>query len=254
MGLGPCRRLRAWSVDAPWPGIDSGGHGRIVLEFDDTLFQIEISRIARFERPRFWVAGTRGSFVKEGLDPQENALRSGDIDTADEPPNQVGRLRVDAESEPGRVIETRDPHRPWTLGFILCEYRRRSGRKGAAGCYGRAGPRGGPHPGGRPRLDRRATDDRGSVGISLTWPRLGGIPDPITHEPPIATASDCRAVDHPVALFPDPKDMKGGGLGRDSSLAGDGRNGSDRSGLCEGRRVEKGVDFSPAVPSILVDD
>ena len=35
LGLGPCRRLSAWLTPAPWPGVDSGGHGRIVMEFDD---------------------------------------------------------------------------------------------------------------------------------------------------------------------------------------------------------------------------
>src|SRR5262249_52348021 len=34
LGLGPCRRLTCWITPAPWPGVDSGGHGRILLEFD----------------------------------------------------------------------------------------------------------------------------------------------------------------------------------------------------------------------------
>jgi scyllo-inositol 2-dehydrogenase (NADP+) len=108
LGLGPCRRLTAWVVPAPWPGVDSGGHGRIVLEFDEVLFEIETSRICRLDRPRWWVLGTDGGYVKYGIDPQEDALRAGDIDSAAEPPEHRGRLRWDAErgASPAGVAET----------------------------------------------------------------------------------------------------------------------------------------------------
>ena len=76
--------LTAWLTPAPWEGVDSGGHGRIVLEFDDVLFQVESSRICRLDRPRWWIIGTEGGFVKYGIDPQEDALRAGDIDRAAE--------------------------------------------------------------------------------------------------------------------------------------------------------------------------
>ena len=84
LGLGPCRRLTAWLIPAPWENVDSGGHGRIMLGFDDVLFQIESSRICRIDRPRWWIIGTEGGFVKYGIDPQEEALRAGDIDRAAE--------------------------------------------------------------------------------------------------------------------------------------------------------------------------
>jgi scyllo-inositol 2-dehydrogenase (NADP+) len=92
LGLGPCRRLTAWVMAAPWPGVDSGGHGRIVLEFADVLFQAETSRVCRLDRPRWWVLGTAGGFVKHGVDPQEDALRAGDLDAAAEPLGHRGRL------------------------------------------------------------------------------------------------------------------------------------------------------------------
>ena len=72
---GPAARLTAWLTPAPWEGVDSGGHGRIMLEFDDVLFQVESSRICRIDRPRWWIIGTEGGFVKYGIDPQEEALR-----------------------------------------------------------------------------------------------------------------------------------------------------------------------------------
>lgn len=102
LGLGPCRRLAAWITPAPWPGVDSGGHGRIVLEFDDVLFQAETSRVCRLDRPRWWVVGTSGGFVKFGVDPQEDALRAGDIDRAEEPAGHIGLVRREID---GNVVE-----------------------------------------------------------------------------------------------------------------------------------------------------
>jgi scyllo-inositol 2-dehydrogenase (NADP+) len=93
LGLGPCRRLTSWLIEAPWEGVDTGGHGRIVLEFDSVQFHIESSRICTLERPRWWIMGTRGGFVKRGIDPQEDALRAGDIDKASEPLEHQGVLR-----------------------------------------------------------------------------------------------------------------------------------------------------------------
>ena len=75
---------------APWPGVDSGGHGRIVLEFDGATFQVETSRVCRLDRPRWWVVGTEGGLSKFGIDPQEDALRAGNLDAAEEPGPEAG--------------------------------------------------------------------------------------------------------------------------------------------------------------------
>ncbi len=105
LGLGPCQRLTAWLTPAPWEGVDTGGHGRIVLEFEDVLFQVETSRICRIDRPRWWIVGTDGGFVKYGIDPQEEALRAGDIDQAAEPPDHQGILS--RAGVHGKTIESR---------------------------------------------------------------------------------------------------------------------------------------------------
>jgi scyllo-inositol 2-dehydrogenase (NADP+) len=105
LGLGPCRRVAAWLSPGPWEGVDSGGHGRIVLEFDDVLFQVETSRVCRIDRPRWWIVGTAGGFVKYGVDPQEEALRAGNIDRASEPPEHEGILRTAGDA--GEVVESR---------------------------------------------------------------------------------------------------------------------------------------------------
>lgn len=107
LGLGPCRRLSARITPSPWPGVDIGGHGVIVMEFDDFTFQIETSRISRIEKPRWYVVGTDGAFMKYGLDPQEGALRSGAINLARESDRAVGLLRrVDAN---GETVDARVP-------------------------------------------------------------------------------------------------------------------------------------------------
>ena len=104
LGLGPCRRLTAWLTPAPWPGVDTGGHGRIVMEFDGVLFQAETSRVSHAEKPRWWAIGTEGSFVKHGVDPQEAALRAGDLDLAAEPEANVGILRRADAGRAGNVV------------------------------------------------------------------------------------------------------------------------------------------------------
>jgi scyllo-inositol 2-dehydrogenase (NADP+) len=115
LGLGPCRRLTAWLLPAPWQGIDSGGHGRIVMEFESVssaageqvLFQVENSRVCRIDRPRWWIVGTGGSLVKHGVDPQEDALRAGNIDAAAEPNAHLATLRHGGEGSP--VLKTQYP-------------------------------------------------------------------------------------------------------------------------------------------------
>ena len=115
LGLGPCRRLSAWLVPAPWEGVNSGGHGRIVMEFgsdlfdssDQILFQVENSRVCRVERPRWTIVGTLGSFVKRGVDPQEDALRGGNIDAAFEPAEH--RAMITSDGEKNALVEAHFP-------------------------------------------------------------------------------------------------------------------------------------------------
>lgn len=111
LGYGPCRRVSAWITPAPWPGVDSGGHGRIVLEFDNLLYQVEMSRICRLDRPRWWVVGTEGGFTKFGIDPQEDALRAGDIDRATDPLESTALIRRDsAQGVVDTPVPTRKSH------------------------------------------------------------------------------------------------------------------------------------------------
>jgi scyllo-inositol 2-dehydrogenase (NADP+) len=105
--FGPCRRVTGWITPAPWSGIDSGGHGRIVMEFDDVIFQVENSRICHLERPRWSIIGTKGALVKFGVDPQEDALRAGSIDAATEPETHRARVVIEhAGTVSESIVET----------------------------------------------------------------------------------------------------------------------------------------------------
>lgn len=55
---------------------------------------VDLSSLAAVQKPRFYIRGTLGTFVKSGLDPQEKALMAGDIDSAVEPESQYGRLHT----------------------------------------------------------------------------------------------------------------------------------------------------------------
>ena len=63
----------------------------------------DFSSMAAISKPRFYVRGTKGTFSKYGLDPQEAAMSNGDIDGAVESPDTYG-VFSDGKSE--RTIPT----------------------------------------------------------------------------------------------------------------------------------------------------
>jgi len=60
----------------------------------------DFSSMAFADKPRFYVRGTAATFTKYGLDPQELAMRAGDIDAACEAPVRYGTLTDAAVSRP----------------------------------------------------------------------------------------------------------------------------------------------------------
>jgi len=90
----------------------------IALRYPELDVKLEAGMLARQGRPRFRLSGTLGSFVKYGLDPQEDALRSGLLPTGSlwgkEPEDRWGALdtcingkdaREKIETLPGRYCE-----------------------------------------------------------------------------------------------------------------------------------------------------
>ncbi len=77
-------------------GVDIGNYAKLILRFaDGTMAEINTGNLVRKSKPRWYVAGERGTLVKEGLDPQEPAMLAGNIDAAEE--NPFHRARVYTE-------------------------------------------------------------------------------------------------------------------------------------------------------------
>ena len=67
--------------------IDVESHALAVLHFANGVeARVETSSLASKAKPRWYVLGTEGALVKEGVDPQEKAMIAGDIDAAEEAP------------------------------------------------------------------------------------------------------------------------------------------------------------------------
>lgn len=78
-----------------FPQYDVESEGLIVLTFTDGRTAVmDVSCLATVSKPRFYVRGTQGTFIKYGLDPQEAAMMKGDIDAAVESPENYGRLKT----------------------------------------------------------------------------------------------------------------------------------------------------------------
>jgi scyllo-inositol 2-dehydrogenase (NADP+) len=87
---------------------DVDSHAMAVIAFEGgATAVVDAGGMHYVPKPRIQAFGREGSFVKHGLDPQEAAMRSGDIDSAVEPPENYGRLKTAAEDRsvptlPGR--------------------------------------------------------------------------------------------------------------------------------------------------------
>ena len=136
------------------PGARADDYFDLRLHYGDRVVRLSASMVAPAPRPRFQVHGTRASFVKEGLDPQQGQLKSGlrpgQPNYGDEPPEQHGLLseaggaQARVASERGRWEEAYyglakavsgggpppvDPEDGWT-GLRIIEAARRSAEAG----------------------------------------------------------------------------------------------------------------------------
>jgi len=75
------------------PETDTESEALVVVAFEGGRTGVcDFSSMAHISKPRFYVRGTHGTFRKFGLDPQEIAMRAGDIDAAREDPALYGML------------------------------------------------------------------------------------------------------------------------------------------------------------------
>ncbi len=85
------------SIQREWPGFDVESQSMLTLHFEDgAVGVVDTGCLTRWQKPRFHAAGTKGTFVKFGVDAQEEAMKAGDIDAAHEPEALFGRLLDDA--------------------------------------------------------------------------------------------------------------------------------------------------------------
>lgn len=63
-----------------WPGIDVETAGTAWIRFKNGVrYRIEVGSISMIGRPRWYVRGSKGALIIEGLDPQEAALKEGRV-------------------------------------------------------------------------------------------------------------------------------------------------------------------------------
>ena len=90
---------RGWDTDVE-------DHAHCIISFANGVeAHIDTSSLARIPQPRWYVLGTKGALVKEGVDPQEQAMIAGDIAAAREAPQHRARLSL-AEGESEQTLET----------------------------------------------------------------------------------------------------------------------------------------------------
>jgi len=89
---------RKWDID-----IES--HLNCIIRFKNGVsYGIELSNICRLKKPRWFVVGDQGALVKAGLDPQEDAMRRGEIETAKENPENRAKVVTEVNGEVKEII------------------------------------------------------------------------------------------------------------------------------------------------------
>ncbi|MBN1400800.1 MAG: Gfo/Idh/MocA family oxidoreductase [Anaerolineae bacterium] len=85
--------------------IDIGNYAKLLIRFaNGVLYQIEVSNLATVGKPRWYVLGDLGGLIKYGLDPQEAAMRAGDIDAAEEDPAQRAHVHTVARGQEEELV------------------------------------------------------------------------------------------------------------------------------------------------------
>ncbi len=92
------------SIQRKWPGFDVESQSMLTLHFEGGgVGIIDTGCMTSYQKPRFHIVATKATFVKFGVDPQEEAMKAGNIDAAREPAELYGKLYTD---EGERLIPT----------------------------------------------------------------------------------------------------------------------------------------------------
>ncbi len=90
--MGKPKRVMAWRNFRVWQ-LSVESFIRTTFDYGDgRIAVIEVNYLRRAEKPRWYVLGDKGGLVKFGLDPQEEALRQGDITKAHEKPEHRAKV------------------------------------------------------------------------------------------------------------------------------------------------------------------
>ncbi len=101
----PVERVYATFHSPPGWDRDIEAHAQATICFANGVeARVENSSLAKKVKPRWYVLGTQGSLVKEGLDPQERAMIAEDIDSAREAPEHRARLFADVAGRPAEMV------------------------------------------------------------------------------------------------------------------------------------------------------
>ncbi len=78
-----------------WPQCDVESHALVVINFEGGRTAVcDTSSIAAISKPRMYALGKEGAFCKCGLDPQEQAMKDGNIDAAVEPEENYATVKT----------------------------------------------------------------------------------------------------------------------------------------------------------------
>ena len=104
----PVERVYAAFHTPPGWSRDIEAHAMASIRFANGVeARVENSSMSKSPKPRWYVLGTEGALVKEGIDPQEPAMIAGDIDAAREAPEHYARLFHSASGQAAEtVVET----------------------------------------------------------------------------------------------------------------------------------------------------
>ena len=73
--------------------IDIGNYANLILKYQNGVrYQIEIGNLAQRPKPRWYIQGNLGGLVKSGIDPQEPAMIAGNIDAAEQTPENFAQV------------------------------------------------------------------------------------------------------------------------------------------------------------------
>ena len=84
---------------------DIGNYGNLIIKFEnDVRYQIEIGNLSKAEKPRWYIVGDLGGLIKYGLDPQEGPMREGNIDAAQQVPENYAKVWTEAGGENREIV------------------------------------------------------------------------------------------------------------------------------------------------------